>query len=306
MNRGGVRWRLGGFRAVAAALALALAPAGAWGGKPAAAPPGKPIVLGRTLTVQSAALGEARTINVWLPPSYGKGNRDYPVLYVIDGGMEQDFLHVVGAAQLGMIWGRNAEAIVVGIETKDRRKELIGPTRDAALLAKYPTAGKSAAFRRFIRDEVKPLVERRYRTGGHDTVIGESLAGLFILETWLRDPALFDGYAAISPSLWWDSEALSKEIAAMSAPALARQPRLYLNVANEGAEMQAGVDRVVAAIGAVQDWCYAPRPDLTHATIYQQSEPAAIQFLLPSPYAKETEGFELKCANRAVRAADGD
>lgn len=266
----------------------------------------RPTPFGHSYVIPSKALGEGRQVNVWLPPSYYKSNQRYPVLYVIDGGLEQDFIHVVGTAQLGMIWGRNVEAIVVGIETKDRRKELVGPTKDAELLKKYPTAGKSAEFRRFIRDEVKLLVERKYRTSGHDTVIGESLAGLFILETWLREPTLFDGYAAISPSLWWDGEALSRNIAALSPASMVRQPRLYLNIANEGGEMQSGLDRVVAAIGPQADWCYAPRADLTHATIYQQTEPAAIQFLLPSPYAKETEGFELKCVNRAVQAADGD
>jgi predicted alpha/beta superfamily hydrolase len=265
----------------------------------------KPIIIGQTLTLQSKVMGEARTINVWLPPSYAKGKEAFPVLYVIDGGLDQDFLHVTGTAQLGMIWGRNVEVIIVGIETKDRRKELIGPTQDADLIKKYPSVGKSAQFRRFIRDEVKPLVGRQFRTGGANAVIGESLAGLFIVETWLDEPELFDGYAAISPSLWWDGEALSRKVAALPAGRMSKQPSLYLNIANEGAEMQAGVDRVVGVLGPVANWCYAPRPDLTHATIYQQSEAAAIQFLLPSPYAKETEGFELKCANRVVKAGDG-
>lgn len=279
------------------ALALIASPFTVHAEKPIAE--AKAIVLGQTITLQSKALGEARTINIWLPPSYAKGEQRYPVLYVIDGGLEQDFLHVTGTAQLGMIWGRNVEAIVVGIETKDRRKELIGPTQDAEALEKYPTAGKAADFRRFIRDEVKPYVQANFRTSGHDMVIGESLAGLFILETWLREPGLFHGYAAISPSLWWDKEALSMEVAALPEAQIARQPRLYLNIANEGGEMQSGVDRVVGALKPMADWCYAPRGDLTHATIYHQTEAAAIQFLLPSPYAKETEGFEVKCSNAA-------
>ena len=48
-----------------------------------------------------------------------------------------------------------------------------------------------------------------------DAVIGESLAGLFIVETYLREPALFDRYAAVSPSLWWDGQALSREAVAL-------------------------------------------------------------------------------------------
>ena len=290
-------------------LALALAPTDLFAAKKAIVPPPgatKPIMLGQSVTLQSKVLGETRTINIWLPPSYTKGKTNYPVLYVIDGGLEQDFVHVVGTARLGMSLGRNVEAIIVGIETKDRRKELAGPTQVAELLQRYPTAGKSADFRQFIREDVKPYVEHSFRTNGQDAVMGESLAGLFILESWLREPSLFKSYAAISPSLWWDNEGLSHQIAALSTEKMASQPRLYLNIANEGREMQTGVDRVLGALKSATDWCYAPRPDLTHATIYQQTYASAIQFLLPSPNAKETEGFEFKCTNRAAKSAHGD
>lgn len=163
----------------------------------------QPISIGRAHSITSAALREARTVNVVLPTGYANNpEKRYPVLYLIDGGVDQDLLHVSGALHLGALWGRSSEAIVVGIETTDRRKELVGPTRDPELLKKYPTAGSSKAFRTFIRDEVKPLIERRYRTNGQDAVIGESLAGLFILETYLDEPTLFDAYAAIDPSLW--------------------------------------------------------------------------------------------------------
>jgi len=144
----------------------------------------QPIVLGTSQQVHSAALGEDRTINVVLPASYAKEPaKRYPVLYLIDGGVDQDLIHVAGVLQLNSAWGRSQEAILVGIATKDRRRELTGPVADAELLKKYPTSGSSAKFRSFIRDQVKPLVERTYRTSGYDAVIGESLAGLFILDT---------------------------------------------------------------------------------------------------------------------------
>src|SRR5690349_13606477 len=163
---------------------------------------------------------------------YATSARAYPVLYLLDGGLDQDFVHIVGTSQLGGAWGRQQEAIVVGIESKDRRSELVGPTRDPALLAKYPTAGHSAEFRRFVRQSVKPFVAAHFRTNGQDGVIGESLAGLFVVETWLREPDLFGAYAAISPSLWWDGEALTREAAALVGPRQAGK-RLYLATANE-------------------------------------------------------------------------
>jgi predicted alpha/beta superfamily hydrolase len=170
----------------------------------------QPIVLGTSQQIHSAALSEDRRVNIVLPSSYSiEASKRYPVLYLIDGGVDQDLVHIAGVLQLNSAWGRSQEAILVGIATKDRRRELTGPVSDAELLKKYPTAGSSAKFRSFIRDEVKPFVERTYRTNGYDAVIGESLAGLFILDTYLNEPQLFEAYGAISPSLWWDKERIA-------------------------------------------------------------------------------------------------
>jgi predicted alpha/beta superfamily hydrolase len=268
----------------------------------------EPIGIGRAHTLTSAVLHERRLVNVVLPASYAKQpEKRYPVLYLIDGGVEQDLLHVSGAVHLGALWGRSAEAIIVGIETKDRRRELVGPTRDPELLRKYPTAGSSKAFRSFIRDEVKPLVESSYRTDGQDAVIGESLAGLFILETYLDEPTLFDAYAAIDPSLWWDKEALSRTAAAKVA-GLDKPRPLYLALAREQAETPAAMARVTNALrGAVPRRCLAVRPDLFHSTIYQQLIPQALQFLLPPKEPAPAEfGFKIACGEGPQGGSAGE
>lgn len=281
---------------------LALAAAAIEAPLPPATPQsiGTPITIGTSHALASKALGEARTVNVVLPASYAKvKDKRYPVIYLIDGGVDQDLLHVAGVVQLGAIWGRMGEAILVGVETKDRRRELVGKTSDPELLKKYPTAGSSASFRAFLRDEVKPLVERQYRTSGKDVVIGESLAGLFIVETYMAEPALFDGYAAIDPSLWWDKEALSKRSAMISTPQ--RGKRLYVALAKEQLDSPAAANRVTtAARAAGTDLCVAARPEQTHATIYQQVEAQALQFLLPPAEAAPPEfGFEVQCSPRS-------
>ena len=279
---------------VVAAALLALSPA-ILSAAPGPAE-GQPIVIGKSYSLPAAAFGDERTVNVYLPSDYAAdAGKTYPVLYLIDGGTDQDFLHIVGTTQLGAIWGRSQDVIVVGIASKDRRSELVGPTSDPELLAKYPTAGHSAAFRHFLRDAVKPFVAANFRTNGRDGVIGESLAGLFIVETYLREPDLFGSYAAISPSLWWDKESLSNEAAALIGPRQAGK-RLYLATANEGADMQTSVDRLVAALGQAQDWCYAPRDNLTHATIYHAVSPTALQFLFPPATQPDPQtGFEITC-----------
>lgn len=267
---------------------------------PFTAPP-QDIVLGTSQQVHSSALGEDRVIDVVLPASYAKkpGKR-YPVLYLIDGGVEQDLVLVAGMLQLNSAWGRSQEAILVGVETRDRRRELTAPVADRELLKKYPTSGSSARFRSFVRDEVKPLIERTYRTDGNDAVIGESLAGLFILETYLVEPSLFGAYGAISPSLWWDKEAIASS-AGSKLGARQNGHRLYFAVANEGAEMRAADDRVAAALKAkAHGWCLNVRDDLTHSTIYQQVTPEALQFLLPPAAPQPPEfGFAVQCSAKS-------
>ena len=263
-----------------ALAALLLVPA------PLAAQEGEPIVIGRSFSVASSALDAQRTVNVWTPPGYAEGDKRYPVIYLIDGGLAQDFEHIAGLAQLGAISWLTQEFVVVGVETVDRRRELAFPVeRDAQLKKDYPTAGESARFRRYLVDEVKPFVEARYRTSGEDLVLGESLAGLFIVETFLHQPAAFDTYIAMDPSLWWDQGRLSEEAAALMARHDGEPHRLWLSVGSETLEQPAPTERLLAALRARPEveLHYEPRPQLSHATIYHPTAWEALQRLYPRP-----------------------
>ena len=273
-------------------IALACAP-------PVAAQP-VPISIGETHTIASKPLGQDRVVNVYLPADYATSGKSYPVLYLIDGGLDQDFLHVTGTTALGALWARSQPVIVIGIATQDRRRELTGLTQDPELLKRYPTAGHSAEFRAFIRDEVMPMVASRYRTNGESGVIGESLAGLFIVETFLAEPDLFDHYATISPSLWWDRARLVQAAAGLLKTPMLKPHRLYLTIADEGGEMQAATDNLVKALAANpregRTWCYAPHQQLTHATIYHSVSPEALQYLFPTPVEQDPQsGFDIAC-----------
>lgn len=255
-----------------------------------------PITIGQTHLVDFAD-GDPRQVNVYLPEGYADGAKRYPVLYLIDGGLSQDFLHVAGTSALNAVWGRSLPVIVVGIESKDRRAELIGSAGNAAQHKQYPTAGQSTRFRAFLRDKVKPLIEADYRTNGDDGVIGESLAGLFIVETWLREPGLFHRYAAIDASLWWDDAALAKAAAGLIATSPRAGP-LYLTYSNEGQETARAAQRVAAAGGSLV--CLSPREDLTHATAYHVLSPQALQFLFPTANKQDPEwGFEVPCSKKS-------
>jgi len=104
-----------------------------------------PVVIGQSYALPSALMGQTREINVWLPPGYERSGQTYPVLYLLDGGQDQDFHHISGIAQLGTIVGTTRDVIVVGVASVDRRNELALPTEDPELIARYPTQASPIA-----------------------------------------------------------------------------------------------------------------------------------------------------------------
>jgi predicted alpha/beta superfamily hydrolase len=231
-----------------------------------------PIVIGQSYALPSAVMGATREINVWLPPGYADSGKTYPILYVLDGGQDQDFHHISGLAQLGTVVGTTRDVIVVGIASGDRRNELALPTTDPELIARYPTQGQSDRFRRFIGEEVQPFIESRFRVGGAMALMGESLAGLFVVETFLKEPQMFDAYVAVSPSLWWDGGELARQAGARLRDQSNDPRTLILTLGDEGDEMQAPMDVLIAglrdnALPGVT-WSFTPRPSESHATIY--------------------------------------
>ena len=62
----------------------------------------QPLVIGETFTLDSKVLAETRRINVYLPAGYAKSDAALPVLYMPDGGMAEDFLHVAGLVQVSV------------------------------------------------------------------------------------------------------------------------------------------------------------------------------------------------------------
>ncbi|HEY0672684.1 MAG TPA: alpha/beta hydrolase-fold protein, partial [Longimicrobiales bacterium] len=159
----------------------------------AAAQTAQPLVIGETFTIESKVLGEARRINVYAPTVYlDSANTPLPVLYMPDGGMAEDFLHIAGLVQVSVGNGTMRPFLLVGIENTQRRRDMTGPTTNEEDRKIAPRVGGSADFRNFIRSELMPAIKTRYRTTNETAIMGESLAGLFVVETLLLEPALFD------------------------------------------------------------------------------------------------------------------
>jgi hypothetical protein len=199
------------------------------------------------------------------------------VLYLLDGGVQEDFVHIAGIASLAADFRQIREFILVGIEGIDRYHDLTPLTTVESDRQRLPTSGGAGRFRRFLASELKPLIERSFRVTDESGLMGESAAGLFVVETFLREPELFSSYAAISPMLWWDDQSLARQVDSLLRKPFPPGRRLYLTIADEGGAMQEGVDRLVRGLKAAAprnlEWTYVPMAPETHGTTFH---PAAL------------------------------
>ena len=236
-----------------------------------------PLCIGETFTLPSKILGETRRLNVYLPPVYrDSATVRLPVLYMPDGGLAEDFLHVAGLVQVLVGNGTMRPFILVGIENTQRRRDLTGPTTNAEDKKIAPRVGGSVAFRQFIRRELMPAVRQRYRTTAETALVGESLAGLFTVETLLLEPDLFDTYLAFDPSLWWNNGQLTQQAARLVPAYRGPAKTLYLATSSQGdtaATRQIANLLCTASPPRITAY-YEPLPTETHATIYH---PAALR-----------------------------
>lgn len=180
----------------------------------------RPLVIGKSDFLHSNILNEDRIINIYLPPNYNVENSlKYPVIYLLDGGINEDFLHILGLVRYNMQpWiGRLQPSIVVGIEKNNRRRDFTFAVSNIDFIEEkgfqksaFPEYGGSENYMDFLEKELQPYMENNYHANGISTLIGESLAGLLGTEILLERPYLFEQYIIISPSLWWGERELLK------------------------------------------------------------------------------------------------
>ena len=186
--------------------------------------------------VQSPELENVRDLLAYLPPSYGDGDRRYPVIYMHDGQNLFDQATSFGdewrvdetmeaAAEQGM------EAIVIGIpNVGDERCEEYSPFVD-----EKAGGGCGDDYLQFIVRTLKPLVDESFRTlpgREHTGIVGSSLGGLISLYGFFSHPDVFGFAGVMSPSLWFAERAVFPFIeSASTGPG-----RVYLDVGTHEGE----------------------------------------------------------------------
>ena len=200
-----------------------------------------------------------RDVQVYLPPGYEEAkSRRYPVLYLHDGQ------NIFDSASMGMEWqfdetaealiraGRIEPLIVVAVANTDARRDEYTPTsaeRKRADGSVDKGGGKANLYGRFLIEELKPFIDRTYRTrpdAASTAVGGASLGGLVSVWLALEHPRVFGNVLAVSPTVWWDGFVILEKIAALPR----RTPaRFWIDIGTlEGADAVSAARRLRDAL----------------------------------------------------------
>ena len=168
----------------------------------------------------SEVLGNRRDVLVYLPPGYSRlSRRRYPVLYLHDGQNVFD----AATSFAGVEWGVDEAAqrligrklveplvIVAVANIGEERIHEYAPTPGVIEPKDKPkkrSRGLARIYGQFLIEELKPYIDRKYRTQREAEFTGlggSSLGGLATLAMGILFPQAFTRLIVMSPSIWWD------------------------------------------------------------------------------------------------------
>ena len=204
------------------------------------------------IATQPSRFVAPREVQVWLPPDYAQQPaRRWPVLYLHDGQ------NVFDSQAAGAEWQVDDVAQRLALAGEINPPIIVAVAHvDADRIADYTPytqrrgdgtpleGGNAAAYARYLVEELKPLVDQRWRTRperAHTAVGGSSLGGLLSMWLLLENAATFGAGLVVSPSVWWGGGAIVDAVRAAQLPPGTAPPRVWLCVgAREGQAMLEG------------------------------------------------------------------
>ena len=185
---------------------------------------GKP--RGMNAVINSGILNEERDFIIYLPDDYYSSEKQYPVLYLLDG--RTHFHHATGAVNFLSNSDKIPDMIVVAVINVDRNRDF-SPVHDERM----PTSGGAEKFLGFMSEELIPNMDNDYRTSGFNVLMGHSFGGTFAAYALLTKPEVFDAYIAVSPYLHYADNYLVKESLVALKPYNKNRKYFYMTVGNE-------------------------------------------------------------------------
>jgi predicted alpha/beta superfamily hydrolase len=238
-----------------------------------------------------AGHGQARPVWVWLPPRYAEEPQcRYPVLYLHDGQNMFD-ARAAGAewqvdetAQRLVAAGTISPFIAVAVASGPDRLHELTPTPGGR------GGGGLPDHARWLLDELKPEIDRRFRTrpGPSDTAVGgSSLGGIASLWMALHRADRVGAALVVSPAMWWDGEWPRRDVLATPPPE--PRPRLWLGVGAQEAAGMVGQAQALHAALRTRAWpaarlAYAEDAEGRHDELSWAAQvEGMLRFLFPAP-----------------------
>ncbi|OZM56963.1 esterase [Lottiidibacillus patelloidae] len=200
--------------------------------------------------VKITAFNLERTIRVHLPEDYQKFDKTYPVLYMHDG--QNLFSNEDAATKSGQslelkkyLEEHPLDVIIVGIDSTEERANELCPWENGAfsrdVFGRTETyGGKGKDYVDFIVNELKPVIDEKYRTIVDRTfMVGISLGGLISVYAACTYPNIFTRIAGISTAFYANQEKMEELVSSVN---LANVERFYLDCGTT----EAGEDAVIS------------------------------------------------------------
>ncbi len=242
-----------------------------------------PIPAHDSLILTSKFVNEERVINIWTPPNYQTTTDSFPVLYMPDGGIKEDFPHIANTLNKLLAENKIPPFLLVGIENTERGRDLTGFSEAEYDKQFCPVTDGAKDFRAFISEELVPQINKTYRTTDKKGIIGESLAGLFVMETFFTRPETFDFYIAMDPSLWWNDHFLAKNADSLLSQFPDQNLKLWFagSSAVDISPYVKSVEKILkTSAPAKLTWKYSDEPSEKHNTIFRATKEKALIWTL--------------------------
>lgn len=182
-------------------------------------------------SLKSDIAGQEYELLIHLPGNYEQQKeKTYPVLYLLDA--QWDFPLVTGLYGSQYYDGFIPGLIIVGITWGGRDPnpgQLLFRDFTPAVQNGPPGTGNAEKFLSFIKKELIPYIDSKFRTKKDDRVlVGSSLGGLFTLYALYSDPSLFSRYILTSPALQWGNSIIQEYEKVYAAKKIPLKAKLFM------------------------------------------------------------------------------
>lgn len=248
--------------------------------------------------LHSEVLNEDRQFWIYLPEDYNRGNRLYPVIYLLDPDL--NFAYVAEMERFLSDRYRMPKSIVVGIVNTDRVRDFT-PIHSMTFHGKFDNSlrntGGAKRFLSFLKQEAIPFIESNFRTMPYRTLEGHSLGGLFSLYCKKEAPELFQSYIIISPAIYDGNTAILTQFEEAIQKNVNRTSYLHLSIGDEPdglAPVKILNESLKKYINNNLIWDFKQYPNEDHFSVGHQSMYDGLKFIYSKWFLNPQDSSKVK------------